>query len=279
MGGSSKGAKGDSGGLDLDDARDLIALAANTNRIDTRTPFGSALFSGPNRRELDITLSREQQALLEGQEGIQQNLLNFGGDLASALSGGPVTGEGLPGLPDPVSVNDVNRNRVEDAIFDRGATRLDRAFGDRRRALEQQLTDQGIPRGSEAFERAISLLGEQENDARSSLINDAIIGGGAEQSREAALLQSLTAQQAGLRQQGLGERTGLRNQQLFELARILGQTTPTQPTFPGPSQVDTMGATNLAFANQAGQQNRQDAKKGQTADTASQIGRAAILGF
>ena len=268
--------KGGGGSLDFGDMQALINQAAQANRIDTNTPFGSATFSGPGRNQLDVTFSPEQQQLFEGQLGIQNMLSQFGGDLAGQLSGTPITGEGLPGLPDPISIDDINRNRVEDALFSRGEARLQPRLDTERRRLEQQLTNRGIPIGSEAFEREMENFNQRSDDAFAALTQDAILAGGAEQSREAALQQALGGFQAGLRQQGLGERTGLRNQQLFELASVLGQASPQQPSFPAPGQVDAMGAANLSFANAAQQQARRDGGKGQLAGGIGQLGSAAF---
>lgn len=87
--------------------------------------------------------------------------------------------QGIPGLNDFGG----ERQRVEDALFNRSAARLDRRFGQGRSDLETSLRNKGFVSGSEGFDRAMTDFGEQENDAYSSAMNDAIAAGGQEQSR------------------------------------------------------------------------------------------------
>lgn len=72
-----------------------------------------------------------------------------------------------------------DRRRVEDAIYSRLDPQLDRG----RESLRTQLVNQGIGEGSEAFDRAMSRFGQQENDARMQTI----LAGGQEQSRMVGL--------------------------------------------------------------------------------------------
>jgi hypothetical protein len=78
-----------------------------------------------------------------------------------------------------------DRQRVEDALNSRVNPQIERD----RNALETKLTNQGLVRGTTAFNNAMDEVNRQANDER----NQVIVQGGAEQSRLAGL-----AQQAGL---------------------------------------------------------------------------------
>jgi hypothetical protein len=95
------------------------------------------------------------------------------------------------------------RQRVEDALYNRAATRLDRRFGMGEEQLRNRLANQGLTTGSEAWNNAMKDFSEGRNDAYSSAINDAIQAGGAEQSRLYGQSLSARQQYAGeLAQQG-----------------------------------------------------------------------------
>ena len=55
---------GKGGGQEVD-GQEAAQAQAQFNRLDQTTPFGSLKFSGENRAQSTITLSPEQQALLE----------------------------------------------------------------------------------------------------------------------------------------------------------------------------------------------------------------------
>lgn len=104
------------------------------------------------------------------------------------------------GLGDP----NIERQRVEDAIYARMNPQLDRG----RAALETRLANQGITQGSEAYRTAIDENNRAANDARIA----AILSGGQEQSR----LFGLGLNQAQFQNQGQNQEfsQGLANAQL-----------------------------------------------------------------
>jgi hypothetical protein len=87
-----------------------------------------------------------------------------------------------PGLPGIGNFSD-ERQRVEDAQYGRQTARLDPQYDKRQAALETQLQNQGFARGSEAWKSAMDDFTRERDDAYSAARNDAITGGGAEQSR------------------------------------------------------------------------------------------------
>lgn len=99
------------------------------------------------------------------------------GDLMSGYGRGGFLG--IPGADDFLG----ERQRVEDAVFDRSAKRLDKRFARQKSDTEVALRNKGFVGGSEGFDRSMGDLAEAENDAYSSAMNDAVLAGGAEQSR------------------------------------------------------------------------------------------------
>lgn len=98
--------------------------------------------------------------------------------------------QSLPQMPsimaqpqnDPYQM-DLSRQRVEDALYQRAASRLDPQFEEAQSSLHNQLVNQGIFPGQPAYSKAMEDFGRTKNDAYSSAVNDAILAGGGEQSR------------------------------------------------------------------------------------------------
>ncbi len=90
------------------------------------------------------------------------------------------------------------RQRVEEALYGRGARRLDDQFARRDEDQRSQLLNRGLREGTAAYEQASRDLNESRTDAYGDLRDRAISAGGAEQAR--LFQQALAA-----RQQGVGE--------------------------------------------------------------------------
>ena len=75
------------------------------------------------------------------------------------------------------------RQQVIDSLYGQSQSRLDPRFQSEQVAMENQLANSGIPRGSEAFSSAMRDFNLGKNDAYQSAQNAAIQAGGAEQSR------------------------------------------------------------------------------------------------
>jgi len=76
------------------------------------------------------------------------------------------------------------RQHAEDAIYQRAASRLDPMWGQREQAFNTGLANQGIDPNSAAGQAAFGNFGRSRNDAYSSALMDAIMGGGQEASRQ-----------------------------------------------------------------------------------------------
>lgn len=115
------------------------------------------------------------------------------------------------------------RQRVEDAMYDRFTARADQRYGQQQRALEQQLRDQGFTPGTEGWDASMSMFNQDRTDAYGAAARDAVMAGGSEQSRMLADALRIRGQQGAEGQQDLtnwnqaqgvdfGQQFGLRGQ-------------------------------------------------------------------
>lgn len=188
-----------------------------------KLPDGSL---GENRIDWtsQTTLNPADQKLLDTQRTADQSLADIGvaqlgrlnGNLSQPLdfSGLPnlVTGLNTSGLTNMrrfdvsdlaplLGANDLQgeRQRVEDAVYDRYASRLNPQYEKEQRNLETQLANMGITRGSEAFRNAMDDFARRKTDDYDTARRSAVTSGGDELSR----LFGISLQG---RQQGVGER-------------------------------------------------------------------------
>tara|TARA_R110000772_G_scaffold33324_10_gene81224 strand:+ start:3250 stop:4647 length:1398 start_codon:yes stop_codon:yes gene_type:complete len=89
------------------------------------------------------------------------------------------------------------RDRAEGAIIDRTSARLDPRMQQARQAQEVKLQSQGLAAGDEAYNDAMQNFDQTENDAYSSMYNDAIKFGGDEASRTFGMDMSKRDQETG----------------------------------------------------------------------------------
>jgi hypothetical protein len=142
----------------------------NVNQVG---PMGSTSYSqtgtqtitGPNGEKYEVprwtqttSLSPEQQNLYNQQTQLASGLNTAASNLVPGL-GQPFD---LSGLPSTTNDFSADRQRVEQAMFDRLNPQMDRD----RSALENQLVNQGFQRGTQAFTDAMGQFGQQVNDLR-----------------------------------------------------------------------------------------------------------------
>ncbi len=174
-------------------------------------------FPQQDRWTATTTLSPEQQRLYNLQTEAQEAYGNAAvGQLRQAQTALSTPFQFAGG---PYGDAAVGRDAVETALFDRLNPQLERD----RVALETRLANQGITRGSEAWNAGMGDFGRQANDARLGVIAQA----GQEQNRLAAL-----------RQQSLQEQLALRAQPVNEAGALLTGSQVSMPQF---SNVPTAG--------------------------------------
>lgn len=236
-------------------------LQHKLNSTDVISPYGSVTYQdlGGDKWQQTINLTPEQQQLLEQQQRVGSGMNALAeaqlGRLDSLLS-------------EPVSFTDTapplttdfgaDRQRVEDALYNRATSRLDPMWGDRENALMAQLANQGIVPGTEAYSNAMREFQLGRNDAYENAVNQSIAAGGAEESR-------LFGLSTAARQQAIQESLTARNQPINEITALLSGGQVTMPQFSAPPQtavqpVDISGPYAQQYqaqlANYAAGQNR-----------------------
>lgn len=149
-----------------------------------------------------------------------------------------------------------DRNRIEDALFDRGRRLLQPQQEAQREALQSQLANQGLPQGQEAYRDEFNRLGQQQDLAFADLADRAILLGGQESDR--VFGQDLGAFQAQLQGRGqgfqealggLGARSGVIGQQFGQGLQEFGADLARRQNL--------FGEINQEFANRLGAQGQQ----------------------
>lgn len=199
-------------------------LQSVLNNNNTFSPFGSSTFTQPNGPEgqwqLNQTLNPTLQTAFNNQSTLAGVLSGYGknvADIASSPAGaganiinsaynslggqiptGPVDTSGLTALPSSSTdfSNEVNSSR--DAAYKAQTNYLDPQFAQKSSDLRQQLADQGIGVGSDAYSRATGDLGRQSQAAYQQAQDAAVQAGNQEQA-------ALFGENLGSRQQGFNE--------------------------------------------------------------------------
>jgi hypothetical protein len=211
---------------------------------------------------MTMTLPEEMQKALESQQrlasGRSMAAEDLLGNVTNDLSNYNQFWGELPGMGDPATA----RQRAEDAIYQRATSRLDPMWGQRQSQTETQLANQGLTPGSTAYNNAMQNFNLGRNDAYQTAMNEAIMGGGSEATRQQQ--QELQARQQGI-SEGYQQQYGGMN----ALNALLGGQQvgmPSMPSFMGAGQAQTpnyfaggqaqyQGALNQFGAGQAQLQN------------------------
>jgi len=244
--------------------KDAIYESARVNQINQNTPYGSVNFTGeigsPDRTQ-NINLAPAQQQQLDLQNQIAIALGNLANQRTGQIATDPLSFDGIPQAP---GVGDFSgdRQKVEQATYDRALNLMRPEFDRQRRRTETDLITRGLPGAgpaggaSEAYASEMDRLGDSQNRALTDASLAAIQAGGAEQSRLFGLGQSA-------RQQGINEAQTLRAQPFNELAAFLQGSPALQSPQAAPvsqyqmAAPDVMGAINTAYAGQLNNYNQQ----------------------
>lgn len=256
------------------DVDQLGERQAQLNRVSTYTPFGNAVYFGPNRDSLRVDLSPAQQQILGGQQAIQQGMLSRGLSLQEYLPTEPLSFEGLPGQVTGVDINSGAANPFEQAIFQRQQNLLSPIFAEQREATMQDLANRGLPIAGEAYDNALDRLDRAQNAA----LTDAALGA-VTQTADYGFRNAALQNQA--RVQGINERTALRGNQFNELAAILSGSPVQMPQQQAATPVDVVGPALAGYQGQLNAYNQQQANRqstfGNLLSLGGNIASAAIL--
>jgi hypothetical protein len=246
---------------------DAARQATAANRVNQYTPYGSLEYtmSGEDKYGNPMwsatqTLSPQNQQLFDIQNQLSLGVGQLGTkglDYVRQQLESPFDVSQLPSLG-------INPNETySDAIM----RRLEPQMAQGRGRLEQQLANQGIQIGSEAYDRALRNFDQKQNDL--------MLG---------AQTQGL---QAGLqaRQQQLGELAYRRNEPLNVLSALRTGSQVTAPSYVNSSQQattagpDLLGAAGMQYNAQMGDFNAQQAAQQNFNQGLMGLGGAGIMAF
>jgi len=224
----------------------LAQQNASLNRVNETNPFGSSTYkTNPDGSiSRDMSLSSQQQQLLNQQQGRDVTLGKQANQLAGKLPGGAFN---LNNLPQISGMQDLGaeRKRMEDSIVGEYERRNAPEFDRMRESELQRLADQGIGRGNELYDSELQRIERQIQDARSGAQAGAVEMAGNELSRQFGL-------ESQNRNQALGERLTARQLPFQELQQMLGmQQGVTLPQF---SQMTPVQQQQLDVTGMYGQE-------------------------
>lgn len=170
-------------------------------------PYTNQTYDIP-RFTADTTLSPEGQQIHDINMGTQRNIAQIGQDQSARI--GSLLGTPL----------DLSSGAIESHLFDLAQNRLQPALDDRRASYETDLVNRGIRPGSDAYDRAHTVLNQGEND----LYNQLFLTG---------------------RGQSVQEMLAARNQPINEITALLSGSQVSQPNFVNTS-MPTIPTTDVA---------------------------------
>lgn len=234
------------------------AANAALNYVNQVTPYGSTTYDTTGyyqtpegqvvpRYTQTTALSPLGQSLLTGQQNVANTLIPSAERLAGTVSSAvgtpldfntPQSGL-LNSSPQQIS------DRAADAAYAKSTSFLDPQWEQQGRQLEDQLSRQGIPVGSEAYQNAMRAFNSSKTQAYDAAQQGAIANGTSAAGN--LFNMALAGQQQNLAEQQLAQQNPLSLlQQLFGAS----PTSPSQPiTQPGGVNVaptDVIGSTNAA---------------------------------
>ena len=242
------------GAANLESAR-ATARLSNPN---TYTPYGTQLVSYegdvPTIRQ---TLTPTAQKTLEAQQGVELALANLGAKGAQTASGvlDKPFSFGGPDVQTSLDLSNVAKMPVNAGMTGQEAImqRLEPSLARQRTSTETQLINQGLRPGSEAYNNAINLLGQQETDARQQAVLQGLnLDIGANQQ---GFGQALEAGKFGntAQQQALAEAIQLRQLPLNEITALMSGSQIQNPQFGAYSGSTVQAAPLFASAQAQGQ--------------------------
>ena len=241
---------------------DTARVQSKLNNPNMYTPYGTQLVSyNGDQPTITQSLTPEAQKTLEQQQQVQSQLASLSGkgaDLAVNVLDKPFTFGG-PSVKTSLDLSNVAKMPVNAGITSQEAimSRLEPSLAKQRTSTETNLINQGLRPGTEAYDNAIQLLGQQENDARTQAV---LSGLNLDTNANAQMYNQ--ALQAGqfentAQQQALAEAIQQRQMPLNEITALQSGSQIQNPQF-GAYQGTNVATTPIFAATQAAGQAAQN---------------------
>lgn len=237
------------------------AIANNTMQMaDQYTPEGSLTnqiigyetVKGPNGESYQVPKYSQTTSLSQDQQKIYDN------QTAAKIGMGDLANNQINFLGDYMSRPfDGNTDAVEGRLMELGSKRLAPQFAQREDALRGRLLNQGLTEGSEGWNREMTALRQQENDAYNQLL---LTGRGQAQSEALAL-----------RNQPINEITALLSGSQVSHPNVQGVTPQAMPN------VDVAGLINQNYNQRLGAWQQEAANRGSLMGGLFKLGGSFLL--
>jgi len=222
------------------------------------TPYGNQLISYEgDQPTIRQTLTPQAQQTLEEQQKVQYQLASLSGKGAGLASNvlDKSFNFGGPNVQTSLDLSNVAKMPVNAGMTGQEAimSRLEPSLAKNRVSTETQLINQGLRPGTEAYDNAIQLLGQQENDARTQA---ALTGINLDTSANAqGYNQALQGAQFGntAQQQALAQAIQQRQMPLNEITALMSGSQIQNPQFGAYSGSNVAAAPVFAGAQAQGQ--------------------------
>jgi hypothetical protein len=264
-------------------------LTAKLGNPNVYSPYGNqtVTFQG-DTPTITQTLTPQAQETLNAQQKVQTDLANLGSqgvETAKNVLSTPFAFGG-PSVQTALDTSGIARMPVNAGTTGQEAimSRLEPSLAKNRVSTETQLINQGLRPGSEAYDNAIKLLGQQENDARTQAV---LQGLGLDISaNNQGFNQALQGGQFGntAQQQALAQAIQGRQMPLNEITALMSGSQIQNPTF-SPYQGTNIQPAPIANATAQEGQFAQNTYNQQVASANAQnaglygLGGAGIIGY
>lgn len=192
------------------------------NQGRQKTPYGEVYYTGDigsENRTKHVTLDPNLQKQMDQQMAMNAQMMNRA---TQSLNHMPNTALTYDHLPEMRSDYSTQAAQLEKAHLDHATSLLKPMMDDQKRAMDVELSNRGIPLGSEAYQKATGDLRTNHHDTLSKIAMNAVEAGRQEQSRQFDMARLA-------RQQGINEQIQARQYPLNEVATLMGQQMQTLP--------------------------------------------------
>ena len=244
----------DQGAANVETAR----VQSKLNNPNVYTPYGTQLVSyNGDQPTITQSLTPEAQKTLNEQQNVQYQLAQLGSkgaQLAGNVLDKPFDFGG-PAVQTSLDLSNIAKMPVNAGTTGQEAimSRLEPSLAKQRTSTETQLINQGLRPGTEAYDNAIQLLGQQENDARTQA---ALTGINLDTSANAqGYNQALQGAQFGntAQQQALAQAIQGRQMPLNEINALMSGSQIQNPQFGAYSGTNVQAAPIFAGTQAQGQ--------------------------
>lgn len=165
--------------------KEAIQESAKVSAVDTEAPWGSTTFT----RDPTTGVPTKQTIGLGDKE---QQFYDVSGDIRNALAG---IAQGYTGnLPTTAFNAPEGGDAVSKALYERKLGMIQPQLKEADDAIKLNLSERGIPVGSEIYNNEMDRLGRARNDTYAALSQDATLAGGQEEDRRLSRALTLRAQ-------------------------------------------------------------------------------------